>query len=352
MTLHFGEAGDKLGAHFWNGQDALNRWSVYTKNTTVDHAKYFTEHQCPRLISVLPPEQLEAVGELDASSTDLDDVNMAHVASPRELFPHINLNKKSIERVPIVVPTVGKYEPFHAGLQTKGQFIDDILEKARYFAEECDYLGTIQVFSGDDQYGGLGANVMESLMDDFEKKLFLVFSVPSVDLKSSWESKALALYSYKDCHHVPFAMMKPDDLEWSVNSYEPFPIFASAIDTIQSHEPLPFITLPKIGSIAYGMRMESENHEKEKVEPVIDLMSFASPGFYAVSCRSDRKSVPSYVKVNNHGYIAHHTTAAYGVPQDLESFMQDICSFIKTKPPGIDRDLHEEMRHFLLSQSE
>jgi hypothetical protein len=354
VTLQFGPTADKLGSYFWNGQYALLQWAECKKKTDLaDHKMNFSFHGAratPRLVSILPKETKEIIGELDINNEELENVNVSSASGVRELFPHIELNKRTLQRADITMND--SYDPFYSGLVSQDH-IEDIFDSIRFFAEECDSLGVIQAFASNDQFGGFGSRIMEQVADDFDKKTLLVFSVPSAELDSSWDSKALSLYSFSLCCHVPFALIKPSDLKWGLDNYEPLPILASSIDTIQSVDLSCALSNSEIGSIAFGMRMECDA-SADPVLPVMDLVSFSSPSFEEIICRSDRTVLPSYIRLKGHGYIPHHTSAAYGLPSELPDYLEDIAKFISndSKLKHIDPDLHSEVVCFLNNQSD
>jgi hypothetical protein len=347
ITLQFGPVADRLASQFWNAQDSLLRWAQY-KDVSIGQSQYFAMmggKRVPRFVSLMPTEHKEIIGEVEKDGEDLEQVQFYGPASPQELFPHIEINKNSVQRVNVDVHD-DVIEPFHHGMLQRFDS-EEFMDSVRRFAEECDNLQYIQTFTSDDQYGGCGVRLLDTVVDDYEKKTIAVFSVPSTDLTCSWESKALSLYAHKEYCHVPFALMKPDDLEWSVKSYQPFSIFASAIDTINSQDSIH--SLAQIGTIAYGMRMECDA-TSESVKPVIDLMSFASPVFDSILCSVDRSSVPSYVKMNNHGYIPHHTVATYGISKEFPEYLEDISQNISKSCviKRVDSELHSDIKSFLL----
>lgn len=352
VTLQFGPTADKLGAHFWNGQYALLKWADFHGETElVDCSANFRATKTrihPRLISVLPFEPKEIIDEVAFDDKYIEgDVNVSTASKPQNLFPHIDMNKKSIHNANI---DDGHSHPFCTGLEFK-ELDDDILDSVRYFAEECDYLKVIQSFGSDDHSGGLGARIMEQVADEYSKKLRIVYSVPSED-NYSWMSKALLLHSHKHSNiHIPFALMKPDELKWDVCNYELFPVLASSIDTCLSTIADVFLPDTTIGSIAFGMKMECDS-TLHSVDTVIDLMSISSPSFDSIICKSHRSTCPSYIRVDEYGYIPHHTSIICGVPNDLPDYLEKMAHRWGNDLRKCDAELHADVHAYLVDRAD
>lgn len=339
ITLQFGPAADRLGAFFWNGQDAVQRWAQHSsKMDLVPKSVYFTAKGHPRLVSVLPVEASELIGE----SADLAIGSLSTADRARELFPSIQLDKKSVQRLPLARSS----DTFNSGMLCgMSLWTEAVLDATRLFAEECDRLDGIQAMSGDDQLGGFGSQVMQDVADEYGKKDRIVYSLPPLD--DDWAGRALSLYAYSHTPQVPFSLMRPKELAWTVPSYDPLAVFAGAMDTSQGTSEYAGcrVLRPDIGSLAFGMRLKVESGGA--VKPVIDLLSFSSPSFEAIFESTERRSVPCYVKMNGHGYLPHHTVAVYGRPLELCDYLHDLIRHT----PRIPGELHYQVIQYLQEQS-